>query len=171
MGSHASAEPVGVAVACLRHIVRALRESSREAEQRVGISGAQLFVLQELAARPGQTVSELALRTLTHQSSVSVVVQRLVEGGLVARVRSSSDFRRKGLRLTGRGRALLGRAPPLAQERLIEAVRKLPRTRRWQLASRLLEVAEGMGVGRGAAPMFFEERKARVRHRRIDASR
>jgi DNA-binding MarR family transcriptional regulator len=171
MGSHASTDSAAAAVDCLRRIVRALRESSRESEQRVGISGAQLFVLRELAAGPGQSVSDLARRTLTHQSSVSVVVQRLVDGGFVARARSSSDLRRKGLRLTARGRALLERAPPLAQERLIDAVRKLPRNQRWQLASRLAEVAEGMGAAGAAAPMFFEERGARIRRRKIDAGR
>jgi hypothetical protein len=44
MGSNASDEPVRVVLDCVRRIVRALRDSSREAERRVGISGAQLFV-------------------------------------------------------------------------------------------------------------------------------
>ena len=107
MGSHASAEPVRVVVDSVRRIVRALRESSREAERKVGISGAQLFVLQQLAGGPAQSVSDLAERTLTHQSSVSVVVQRLVSVGLVARRPSRSDRRRTELRLTSRGRHVL----------------------------------------------------------------
>ncbi len=58
----------------IRRIVQALRESSRAAEKRVGLSGAQLFVLQTLGESPGLSLNELAERTRTHQSSVSVVV-------------------------------------------------------------------------------------------------
>jgi len=55
--------------------VQALRVSSRAAERDVGLSAAQLFVLDRLAgADQALCVNELAQRTLTHQSSVSVVV-------------------------------------------------------------------------------------------------
>ena len=167
MGSHASADPIRVVLDCVRRIVRALRESSREAERKVGVSGAQLFVLQQLAAGPARSVSELAERTLTHQSSVSVVVQRLAEAGLIARRPSRTDRRRTDLHLTRRGRALLASAPPLLQDRLIEAVRELPAGRRLRLASGLAEVIDRMQLPGGAAPMFFEDR----RRRRIGRSR
>ncbi len=160
MGSHISSEAARAVLDSVRRIVRALRESSREAERKVGISGAQLFVLQQLAAGPAESLSELSERTLTHQSSVSTVVQRLVEAGLVARSASRADRRRTELRLTVRGRSVLRSAPPLAQERLIQAVRRLPDGRREQLASRLLELVERMQLAAGAAPMFFEERGA-----------
>src|SRR4051812_1910780 len=61
----------------LRQIVRSLRVSSRAAEQSVGLSGAQLFVLQCLARHSPCSVNELAVHTATDQSSVSVVVSRL----------------------------------------------------------------------------------------------
>lgn len=161
MGPHASADPVRVVMDCVRRIVRALRESSREAERKVGVSGAQLFVLQQLAAGPARSVSELAERTLTHQSSVSVVVQRLAEAGLIARRQSRTDRRRTDLHLTGRGRALVASAPPLLQDRLIQAVRQLPPGRRLRLASSLAEVIDRMQLPGGAAPMFFEDRTRR----------
>jgi len=161
MGSHASADPIRVVLDCVRRIVRALRESSREAERKVGVSGAQLFVLQQLATGPARSVSELAERTLTHQSSVSAVVQRLAEGGLIARQRSRTDRRRTDLHLTARGRALVASAPPLLQDRLIQAVRQLPPGRRLRLASSLAEVIDRMQLPGGAAPMFFEDRTRR----------
>jgi MarR family transcriptional regulator, lower aerobic nicotinate degradation pathway regulator len=173
MGSHASDEPVRAVLDCVRRLVRALRESSREAERRVGISGAQLFVLQQLAAGPALSVSELAERTLTHQSSVSAVVRRLAAAGLIARSQSVTDRRRADLRLTARGRAMVASAPPLMQERLISAVRQLPPGRRERLASALLEVADRMQLPGGAAPMFFEERgrTGRPRGARVPARR
>src|ERR1019366_5949434 len=61
----------------LRRVVRDLRLSARDAERSAGISGAQLFVLQSLAEEPASSLNVLADRTLTDQSSVSVVVNRL----------------------------------------------------------------------------------------------
>jgi DNA-binding MarR family transcriptional regulator len=171
MGSHASDGDVRAVLEAVRRIVRALRESSREAETHVGISGAQLFVLQHLAGAPALSVSDLAGRTLTHQSSVSVVVQRLVAAGLVARTPSLSDGRRSELRLTSRGRKVLGSAPPLAQERLIEALRALPPSRRSGLASGLRDVVARMRLNGGTATMFFEDRPPRPSKRRTNARR
>ncbi|HWB54702.1 MAG TPA: helix-turn-helix domain-containing protein, partial [Tepidisphaeraceae bacterium] len=68
----------------IRRLVRFLRVSARAAEKYLGISGAQLFILQTLDQSDGPlSVNELAERTRTHQSSVSVVVQKLVNQKLV----------------------------------------------------------------------------------------
>lgn len=63
----------------LRRIVRFSRLADREVEAACIISAAQLFVLHVLVDEPAASVSELARRTLTDQSSVSTVVARLVE--------------------------------------------------------------------------------------------
>src|SRR6266404_8065700 len=158
MGPHASRDARTVLDA-IRRVVRLLRQSAREAEKRTGLSAAQLFVLQQLRAAGGAlTPGELAARTLTHQSSVSVVVKRLVEGGLVSRARSPSDRRRVELSLTPAGRAAARRAPALAQEQLISAVDQLPVVQRSGLASGLLHLAGLLGISGAPPPMFFEER-------------
>src|SRR5262245_50555306 len=95
----------------LRRITQAIRLSSSVVQDTLGITGAQLFVLQQLAECPGASLRELADRTLTDQSSVSVVVSRLVEAGHIARRTSQSDGRRTELTLTETGRALIDRAP------------------------------------------------------------
>src|SRR5438034_11619122 len=109
-----SAQDVNRAVNALRRIVRAIRLSSHVAEEKLGISGAQLFVLQQLAQGPKSSLGELAGRTLTHESSVSVVVSRLVRRRLVARRASAADGRRVELSLSPAGERLLRRAPELA---------------------------------------------------------
>src|SRR5579885_2762018 len=91
----------------IRSIVRALRINTRAIELKMGISLAQLFVLQQLAERPADSLNELAERTATHQSSVSVVVRRLVERGYVSRTASSADKRRIEIELTPEGQRLL----------------------------------------------------------------
>src|SRR5438034_9222473 len=75
----------------VRSIVRALRINTRAIESKMGISLAQLFVLQQLADRPASSLNDLAERTATHQSSVSVVVRRLVEREYVTRTTSPAD--------------------------------------------------------------------------------
>src|SRR5689334_15186059 len=87
----------------VRSIVRAQRINTRAVELKMGISLAQLFVLQQLADRPADSLNELAERTATHQSSVSVVVRRLVERGLVSRTASANDRRRIEIEVTPAG--------------------------------------------------------------------
>lgn len=141
----------------IRRIVRLLRLSSREAEREVGLTGAQLFVLQKLAEAKMLSVNELAESTHTHQSSVSVVAQALVDKGLVARARAEDDARRLELTLTPAARTLLRKAPGAAQDRLIEALEKLPAATRSQLAKSLARLVEEAGLGDEEAPMMFED--------------
>ena len=105
----------------LRVLVKALRDSGRDAEQKLGITGAQLNVLQALRERPA-SINELAARTYTHQSSVSMVVARLVDSRLVTRTAARGDGRKLSISLTAAGRNLVKKAPEAAQTRLIGAL-------------------------------------------------
>jgi DNA-binding MarR family transcriptional regulator len=151
-----STDELSAALDAIRRIVQALRISTRAAERRLGISGAQLFVLHALSEMPANSLNELAARTFTHQSSVSTVVERLVRKRLVSRKRSSTDARRIVLALTPSGIALLRSSPDIAQLRLISALRELPSRDRRSLARILDHVVHEMGAD--AAPtLFFEE--------------
>ncbi len=156
-------EPVAAALDSLRRLVRALRASAHSAERGLGISGAQLFVLRELAAEPGASLSRLADRTSTDPSSVSVVVARLVARGLVARRRHPTDARRALLALTAKGQTLLRKAPEPVQARLVEVLRGLPRKQLRQLSESLAGVVDALGLAAGAATMFFEDEPRRAR--------
>jgi len=150
----------------IRRIVRLLREGSRASEERVGLSAAQLFVLQKLDPERPLSLNELAERTLTHQSSVSVVVSRLVERGLVQRRPAASDARRLELLPTRRGLSLLERAPAAAQDRVITAVRALAPRQQRALAEALEGLVQALGVDERAAPMLFvDEAPRRRRHK------
>jgi DNA-binding MarR family transcriptional regulator len=162
VGAKAEAD-AAEAIDAIRRLVRALRESSREAEKRAGISSAQLFVLQQLRSGETLSVSELARRTLTHPSSVSVVAQRLFDAGLVARERSAADGRRVDLRLTTQGRSMVDRAPRLFQERLIAGIADLPVVHRRGLAGGLRALVKSLELDKGAPEMFFEENQRRSR--------
>ena len=148
----------------VRLIVQTLRISSRAAERDVGVSAAQLFVLTKLAAagRP-LSVGELAGRTLTHQSSVSVVVQKLEKRRLVARTRSRSDARRVELSLTPAARKILRKAPQAAQDKILDAVAAMPAARRKQLADLLADLARRIGGERRPVMLFEDEQDPRGR--------
>src|SRR3982750_3461053 len=117
-----SSDDTARAMNAIRSIVRALRLNTRSIEGKLGISLAQLFVLQQLAERPASSLNDLAERTATHQSSVSVVVRRLVDSGYVSRTVSANDKRRIEIALTANGRTLLVDAPTTIQTKLVTAL-------------------------------------------------
>lgn len=154
------------ALDALRRIVRALGISARTAERSIGVTGAQLLVLGVLHDGPAQSLNELAAHTFTHQSTVSVVVERLVTRGLVTRSRSAADGRRLVLAVTPAGRTALRRAPLPAHMRLISAIDALPPGRRRALAVALESVVQSMDIATEPAIMFFDDAPARGRLRR-----
>jgi len=141
----------------IRRLVRLLRLTDRAAQSELGLSGAQLFVLHELGKTPSLSLSELAERTRTDQSSVSVVVTRLVDGGYVTRDRDKRDARRLVLNLSKSGRTVADKSPPVAQERIVEALERIPAAERRRFADTFTKMIEDMGEARGVPPMFFED--------------
>lgn len=140
----------------LRRVVRALSTSARNVSTH-GLSGAQLFVLRQIAVAPSLSLGELAERTLTGQSTVSEVVTRLVDRGLVARVSSATDARRAELTLTARGRRAVDGTEPTTQERLAHGLALLPSARRLALADALDEWLDASGLGDVTVGMFFDK--------------
>jgi MarR family transcriptional regulator, lower aerobic nicotinate degradation pathway regulator len=141
----------------LRRVVRALRLTARDAERSAGISGAQLFVLQSLADGAASSLNDLADRTLTDQSSVSVVVKRLTARKLVMRKASPVDARRVELSLTPAGRRLLARCPEPTQARLVTSLRRLDGAELADITRGLSALVREMGIEDAAARMFFDD--------------
>ncbi len=156
----------------LRRIVRHLRLADREAETAVGLSAAQLFVLNVLASAPGLSLSEVAEHTLTDQSSVSTVVAKLVARRLVSRRPAGDDRRRIELRLTSAGQHVVRTAPRVPQTRIADLVRAMPARDRDDLVRSLEMLAAAMGASEVAPHMLFEDeplsakRRSRTRVRR-----
>ena len=168
-GTSSSADrDLAAALAALNALVDALRVGSRGIERRLGISGAQLFVLQKLAEGPVGSLNELAARTFTHQSSVSVVVTRLVARGLVARTAVPDDARRVTLALTPRGRMLLQKAPETLQARLLASFESFSRAERRTLVEGLQRLVREAGIAEGTPSTFFGNEALRPRLARRD---
>lgn len=140
----------------VRSIVRALRINTRAIELKMGISLAQLFVLQQLAERSAASLNELAERTATHQSSVSVVVRRLVERGFVSRTSSTADKRRIEIELTPEGKRLLEGAPVTIQTQMMNALQRMRPDDRSLLADLLERWLKEAKIDFATPPMLGE---------------
>lgn len=144
----------------IRSIVRALRINTRAVELKMGISLAQLFVLQQLSERPAESLNELAERTATHQSSVSVVVRRLVERGFVSRTPSTTDKRRIEIAVTPAGRTLLAGAPVTVSMQLGDALERMNHDDRGALADLLERWLRDAKIDLAASSMAGDEEDA-----------
>jgi MarR family transcriptional regulator, organic hydroperoxide resistance regulator len=109
-----------------RIIYGTVRQHFREVEQGCGISGSQLWMLQEVSKSPDIGVSELARRMSVHQSTCSQLIEKLVGKKLVKKVRSTEDQRRVGLFVTEAADAVMAKAPGPAEGILPEVLMALP---------------------------------------------
>jgi DNA-binding MarR family transcriptional regulator len=144
----------------LRRIVQALRQSTAQAEQSAGLTGAQIFVLKQIRANPGLSVNDLAALTCTHQSTVSEAAGRLEVRGLIVRRRSAHDGRRHELSLSPQGESALGSGFETAQERLLRAIAQLPAPVTAQLAEGLGALIEAAGLTGPPPALFLDEAPA-----------
>lgn len=152
----AASRPAASALDSLRRLVRALRTASAGSERERGITAAQAFALRQIAARPGQSLGELAERALASPSSMSEVASRLIASGLVRRETSDVDRRRAVFSLTPAGRATVDRTPETIQERLVAAFATLPAREQDVMATGLAAWLAAAGLADTPATMFLE---------------
>jgi DNA-binding MarR family transcriptional regulator len=62
----------------LRVVIRSAQRHSAWIEKQCGVSGAQLWIMQELLESPGLRIGEIAHRLAVHQTTVSNLVDDLV---------------------------------------------------------------------------------------------
>ena len=94
-----------------RIIFGTVRQHFREIEASCGISGSQLWLLHEIYTHPDLGVSRLADNLAIHQSTCSLLVEKLVKKQLVKKQRLAEDQRKVCLIVTPAGQAVLANAP------------------------------------------------------------
>ena len=90
----------------LRPAVLRLARELRHETERLGVTARQATLLWLIRGTPGLSLRELADLERISPPALSGHVDRLERAGLVERLRSSSDRRRVGLRLTPAGEQL-----------------------------------------------------------------
>ena len=86
------------------------RAADRRTRQAVGLTTSQFAVLFVLSQSDGQPISEIAKRLAMGRSSLTGLVDRMVERGLVARIASPRDGRVTNIHLEESGAQILARA-------------------------------------------------------------
>ena len=123
-----------------RLIYGSARRQFRQIEEACGVSGSQLWLMQEIATAPAIGISDLAHRLSIHQTTCSQLVEKLVARGYVIKTRSREDQRRVGLALSAAGQRVLASAPGPAVGVLPEALLALSDTTLHTLAVQLQKV-------------------------------
>lgn len=157
--SPAEATPLSV-LQRFRVVIRTAQRHSQWIERQSGVTGAQLWAMQELSERPGLRVGELANLMALHQSTASNMIDKLESGELIRKERTAADQRVVRLYLTDKGADLLSRAPSPARGVLPEALRMLEgeELARLQAAlDTLLGQIRDMDEGFGMQPIPFTE--------------
>ncbi len=109
-----------------RLIFGSMRRYFRLVEERCGMSGSQMWVLQEVQRQPEIGIGELARRMGVHQSTCSLLVDKLVAQNCLTKKRLTSDQRRVGLSLAAAGETALAALPGPAEGILPEALSTVP---------------------------------------------
>ncbi|WP_349571932.1 MarR family winged helix-turn-helix transcriptional regulator [Azotobacter salinestris] len=110
-----------------------------------GLTPMQLLILRVLADETRLTASALSRRVSLTAATLSGLLDRLEERGLLQRQRDEQDRRRQWLVLAEAGRTLLEEAPPLLPPEFRLRFAALPEWERHALTAALLRVAELCG--------------------------
>jgi DNA-binding MarR family transcriptional regulator len=111
-----------------RVVIRSIKQHYQWVERRCGVSGAQLWAMERIAATRGITPGDLARELAIHPSTASNLLARLEALKLVERHRRHADQRRVQLYLTARAQAVLAKAPRPLKGVLQQALADLPPT-------------------------------------------
>jgi DNA-binding MarR family transcriptional regulator len=125
----AGLDPVLLFLRSLWEVDHGLARTSRAMQARLGVTGPQRLVLRIVWQSPGISAGDLARVMHLHPSSLTGVLRRLVQRGLLRRRAHPGDSRRAVLTITPRGRATARPAAASAEERVRRALSALPRAR------------------------------------------
>ena len=94
-----------------RIIFKSVNRHFHDVEKAVGIGGASLWALAEVAESDNITVTKLAQNMSIHQSTASNLIDKLVSDQYLVRIKDTQDRRVVHLSLTPRGKEVLRHAP------------------------------------------------------------
>jgi DNA-binding MarR family transcriptional regulator len=99
-------------VRLLAECMQGFERFSGESVRRCGLTHAQFDIIATLGNTPGITYKQLGERTLITKGTLTGVIERLEQKGLVARQRSGDDKRSFFVSLTASGEALFDQVFP-----------------------------------------------------------
>lgn len=145
-------------VRALRRVMRAVDLHSRDLVRTHDLTSTQALILKELLRSGETSVGNLARRIALSPATVTDVLNRLEKRELVLRTRSSTDRRQVLVKAAKKTAQLLGRSPPLLQERFTGKLMELQDWEQTQLLSSLQRLAAMMDAeSLEAAPVLSSD--------------
>jgi DNA-binding MarR family transcriptional regulator len=149
---------LNAALVAMRRILRATDIHAKQLSRETNLKTSQLLVIQTLDEVGEMTIGEIAARVNLAQASVTSIVDRLQEAGLLARQRGDSDKRKVFVQITPKGREVVERAPTALHDRFSERFTALEDWEQMQMVAVLERVAAMMDADRiEAAPVLDHE--------------
>jgi DNA-binding MarR family transcriptional regulator len=145
-------------VRSLRRIIRAVGLYSRDLLRRRNLTTPQLAALRQLRRNGAMSAGELARGVALSQATITGIVDRLEQHGLVTRSRSSQDRRRVVVELTDAGREAVANSPPPLHEAFMLRLAELPEAERGEIDRVLRQIVHMMEAEEvEAAPVLAAE--------------
>ncbi len=150
MSADSPPDPVHGAIRALFRVITAYESMAMTDWARRGLTITQLRALHYLNASGGTNVRQLAETLHVSSPTVTGIIERLEQQGLVARAMSSTDRRVVDVALTDEGIDVVGHLGELKQP-LVAALNDMPRDSVSTLSALLIEFAERAEVEVNAA--------------------
>jgi DNA-binding MarR family transcriptional regulator len=118
------------------------KKSDEEPKPMLEYTAAQINTLRAIAGKDEWRMSDLSHRLRVSAGSLTTMINRLIEAGLVERTRSQLDRRVVTVKLTEKGRQLLQASKQRAMRRLHALLDDLPPQEQARLNNALSEVVD-----------------------------
>lgn len=120
-------DPVKEIIYQIRRLIQAGELYTKELNKKYSVTAAQLNCLLALHESGPLPLSHIAKLIMVKSSTVTGIIDRLEQKGLVERVRNSRDRRVITIKLTEAGTRLANNAPPPIQQKIMDGLKKLPK--------------------------------------------
>lgn len=146
------------ALRAIRRILRRTSQHSRQLARQSGLTVPQVLCLRYLAKSSPDaevTVAMVSQAVQLAPATISRILDRLEDAGLVVRERRSQDRRKVCLSLTALGRQQVDTLPPALQEQFVTRLRSLRIDEQQRLLDALQKVVDMMEASQlDAAPVL-----------------
>ena len=140
----------------LRRITRAIDLQSKRLVKATGLTAPQLVVIDTLHKQGELSPSAIARAVSLSQATITSILDRLVQAGLVERIRSETDQRVVLARLTEKGETASNKSPELLQAGFMRSFRTLQPWEQNMLIASLQRIAELMDAEELDAAPFLD---------------
>ncbi len=130
----------------IRRLIQAGELYTKELNKVYNVSAAQLNCLLTLHENGPLPPSQISRYILVNSSTVTGIIDRLEDKGLVKRMRTSQDRRVITIELTETGEGLAENAPPPIQQKIFDGLNKLSERQINQISNSLTKLTDMLDV-------------------------